>query len=247
MMNEKCQPFRELLPCYAIEALEPDQVRSLEQHLHTCANCRAELEQYRAIGDGLLYAIPCQSPPPRVRAGLIARLAADRPQAAPRTGLRWQHVWQWAIGLALAVLLAFNVSTLAQFSTLQRHQSELEQDLYVSQKAISLVAYPDSRTFALSGQATGTLVVNDQLRSGALFVWGLAPLDEAHTYQVWLVQKDGTRVSGGLFKPDVGQQFASALVTWPQALADFVGLGVTVEPRGGSPGPTTPRVFGATF
>ena len=33
-------------------------------------------------------------------------------------------------------------------------------------------------------------------------------------------------------------------VDWP---ARWKMLGVTVEPSGGSPGPTTPRVFGATF
>ena len=247
MTNFKCQPFRELLPCYALEALEPDEARSLEKHLRTCADCRAELEKYRTIGEGLLYALPCPPPTPRVRAGLIARLAAAKPQGLLRSAARVQGVWQWVMGLAMVALIALNVSTLTQLNTMRQQQAALATQLTVSQKAMSLVTYHESRTYELSGQAAGTVILNDELHSGALFMWGVAPLDAAHTYQIWLVQKDGKRVSGGLFKPEPGQPFVSALVSIPQPLTDFVALGVTVEPSGGSPGPTTPRVFGATF
>ncbi len=251
MTNLKCQPFRELLPCYALGALEPDEARSLEKHLRTCADCRAELESYRAISEGLLHAMPCPPPPPRVRAGLIARLAAAKPQELPRSARRiaprWQGIWQWVMGLALVALVALNISTLAELYTMRQQQAALAEQLTLSQKAMSLVTYQESRTYELSGQAAGTVVLNDELHSGALFVWRLAALDPAHTYQIWLVQKDGRRVSGGLFRPEPGQLFISALVSIPQPLADFVALGVTVEPSGGSPGPTTPRVFGATF
>src|SRR5512136_2998401 len=109
MTNEQCQPYRELLPCYALEALEADEARSLEKHLRTCADCRAELEKYRAIGEGLLYAMPCP-PPPRIRAGLIARLAAAKPQGLARSAPRWRGAWQWVTRLAIAALIAVNVS-----------------------------------------------------------------------------------------------------------------------------------------
>lgn len=246
VMSDKCQPFRELLPCYALEALEPDESRRLEKHLRTCVECRAELEKYRTIGEGLLYALPCPPPPARVRAGLIARLAAAKPQAGLSRVPRWQRIGQWVMGLALVALVALNISTVAQLNTMRQQQAALASQLTISQKAMSLVTYHESHTYELSG-AAGTVVLNDELHSGALFVWGLAPLDAAHTYQVWLVQKDGQRVSGGLFKPEPGQPFVSALVSIPQPLANFTALGVTVEPVGGSPGPTTPRVFGATF
>ena len=134
-----------------------------------------------------------------------------------------------------------------QLYALQRQQTHLAEELETSQKALSLVAYPDSRTCTLSGQAAGTLVLNTELKYGALFVWGLESLDEAHTYQIWLIQPDGKRVSGGLFKPEPGQRFAYTVIWSSKPFSDFTGLGVTVEPSGGSPGPTTPRVFGATF
>ena len=243
MADEKCQPFRDLLPAYALQALDPDEFESLEKHLRACAGCRAELEKCQAMSDGLLFAMPKVVPPARVRARLIARLAAEKPHAA-------RHVrfnWQWVMGLALVALLVLNVSTLVQLDFLQRQQAALTAQLNTSQKALALVAYPDSRTYEVSGKAAGTLVLNDELHSGALFIWGLEPLDPMHTYQVWLIQPDGKRVSGGLFRPEPGQLLVSAFVSSPRPFSDFVGLGVTVEPSGGSPAPTTPRVIGTTF
>jgi len=245
MASEKCQPFRELLPCYPLEALDPDETRAVQKHLRECVDCRAALEEYRAVSDGLLFAMPCQEPPPRVRARLIASLAREKPEGAAAS--RTRPILQWVMGLALVVLLVLNGATLVQLNALQRQQAHLAQELETSQKALSLVTYPDSRTYALSGQAAGTLVLNAELKYGALFVWGLESLDAAHTYQIWLIQPDGKRVSGGLFKPEPGQAFAYAVLSSPRPFSDFTGLGVTVEPSGGSPGPTTPRVFGTTF
>jgi anti-sigma-K factor RskA len=141
-----------------------------------------------------------------------------------------------------------NVSTLSQLQTLQRQQGTLTQQLQTSQTALALVAYPEGRTLAVTGQqAAGTLVLNSELKSGVLFAWGLQMLDEAHVYQVWLIQPDGRRVSGGLFRPEPGQPFVSVVIPSARPFSDFTGLGVTVEPSGGSPGPTGPKVLGTSF
>jgi anti-sigma-K factor RskA len=245
-MNANCQPFRDLLPAYALEALDPDEARILETHLKTCPDCRASLEEYRAVSEGLLFALPPKAPPPRVRARLIARLAAAK-APAPSVRRAWP-IWQLAGGLALAVLLVLNVSTLSQLQTLQRQQGTLTKQLQTSQTALALVAYPEGRTLAVTGQqAAGTLVLNSELKSGVLFAWGLQMLDEAHAYQVWLIQPDGRRVSGGLFRPEPGQPFVSVIIPSSRPFSDFTGLGVTVEPSEGSPEPTGPKVLGTSF
>lgn len=244
-MSEKYHPFEDLLPGYALQALDLDEVRLVEKHLRTCADCRASLEEYQTVSGGLLFALPAKSPPPRVRARLIASLAAQKPQTSVRQGAR--PIWQWAMGIASALLLVLNLSTWAQLYSMQRQQAMLASQLRTSQTALALVAYPEGQTFGVSGKGTGTLVLNFELRSGVLFAWGLNPLDSAHTYQIWLIQKDGKRVSGGLFRPDPEQPFVSALISSPQPLSDFVGLGVTVEPSGGSLAPTGQRVLEASF
>jgi anti-sigma-K factor RskA len=247
VINEKCQPFRDLIPAYALEASEPEEIQSLEAHLKTCADCQASLEEYRAVSEGLLLALPPQAPPPRVRARLIAGLASTQAPAAPRTRRVWP-IWQIAGGLALAILLVLNVSTLAQLQNLQRQQTTLTAQLRSSEAALALVAYPDGRTFSLTGQqGTGTVVLNSDLKRGVVFAWGLKAPDAAHTYQVWLIQPDGQRVSGGLFSPEPGQPFVSVVIPFKRPLSDFTGLGITLEPSGGSLAPTGPRVLGTLF
>jgi len=245
-MTNKCQPFRELLPCYALEALDPDEARSLEKHLRTCADCRVELEKYRTIARAC-----CTHFRALLRLKVSARLdcafGRGETSAGPRRIPRWQNIGAMGDGAGVGRADCPERLNDDTTQTMRQQQAALATQLTVSQKAMSLATYHESHTYELSGAAAGTVVLNDELHSGALFMWGLAPLDAAHIYQIWLVQKDGKRVSGGLFKPEPGQPFVSALISIPQPLPNFVALGVTVEPSGGSPGPTTPKVFGATF
>ena len=245
-MNPNCQQFQELLPAYALEALDPDETRTLQAHLKTCPDCQGRLEEHRMVSDGLLFALPPKAPPPRVRARLIASLAAAKASATP-TRRVWP-IWQLVSGLALVALVVMNISTMTQLQALQRQQMTLTKQLQTSQTALALVAYPEGRSLSVTGQqAAGTLVLNSELQRGVLFAWGLDVLDEAHTYQVWLIQPDGHRISGGLFRPEPGQPFVSVVIPSERPFSDFTGLGVTIEPAGGSPAPTGARVLGTSF
>lgn len=247
MINANCQPIRELLPAFALETLEPEEIRLVQAHLKDCPDCGAALREYQAVSDGLMLAVPPKSPPPRVRARLIASLA-DHKAPAARPARRAWPAWQFGLGLALAALLMLNVSALFQVQAVQRQQAALAEQSRVSQTALALVSYPEARTFNVTGnQVAGTLVMDSELKTGVLFAWGLAPLDSAHTYQIWLIQPDGSRVSGGLFRAEPGQPFASAIIQPSQPFSDFTGLGVTVEPRGGSASPTGLKVLGVSF
>ena len=62
MVQDEHSLFREKLSAFALGALDADEVPALEAHLQSCASCRAELEEYRAIGDGLLMALPPRPP-----------------------------------------------------------------------------------------------------------------------------------------------------------------------------------------
>jgi anti-sigma-K factor RskA len=242
-----CQSIQDLLPAFALEALDPEEIRLVQAHLKGCLDCQAALQEYQAVSDGLLLAMPLKSPPPRVRARLTASLADHKAPAVQPTR-RVRPAWQFGLGLALVALLILNLTTMFQLQAMQRQQATLTEQLGVSQTALALVAYPEARTFDVTGdQVAGTLVLDSELKTGVLFAWGLAPLDSAHTYQVWLIQPDGHRVSGGLFRAESGQAFASAVIRPLRPFSDFTGLGVTIEPSNGSPSPTGPKVLGVTF
>ena len=127
---------------------------------------------------------------------------------------------------------------------LQDYQIILQQNR-ASQTAFSLMSYPDSQVVVINDQHIyGTLVYDPQGQIAVLNVWGLAPLQEGEDYQVWLIEPDQTRVSGGVFQPMEGFEYTVFVIESPSSLESFTGLGVTVEPAGGSPGPTGERVFG---
>ena len=101
---------------------------------------------------------------------------------------------------------------------------------------------PDATSRALAGEI-GALTVVYSAGEGALVVEGVGVtvLDDASTYQLWLVGDDGA-TSVGTFRPEadgtVSERFADADPT------GFV-LGVTEEPAGGSETPTLPILASA--
>jgi anti-sigma-K factor RskA len=98
----------------------------------------------------------------------------------------------------------------------------------------------------LEGESVGgTFLFDPDRRFAVLHMWGLDALDSSQEYQAWLVRPDGTRVSAGRFFADPDSWFTSAVLTSPGPVGEFSGLGVTIEPVGGSAQPTGPRVLSA--
>jgi anti-sigma-K factor RskA len=83
---------------------------------------------------------------------------------------------------------------------------------------------------------------NAQGTEATLRVSGLMPLDPTQQYQLWLVKPDGSRDSGAVFSVE---EDGSAVVhiTPTERFNQYQRLGVTIEPAGGSPGPTGPQVL----
>jgi len=89
--------------------------------------------------------------------------------------------------------------------------------------------------------ATGTIVISMAGESGTLVVDGLPSLDEAHQYQLWLI-RDGQRTSGGVFSVNP-EGYGSLWISFPANLTSYDAFGITIEPAGGSPGPTGDKVM----
>ena len=73
----------------------------------------------------------------------------------------------------------------------------------------------------------------------------LLELDPQHQYQLWLIQ-DEVRTSGAVFSvSDKG--YGSVQISSAEPLGSYSTCGVSIEPSGGSPGPTGKKVLGGTF
>ncbi len=244
MTNE--HPFIEDIPAYAIGALDAAHAAVLQTHLKTCQTCQAELAAYGVVSDALLMALPAQMPPAALRRRLLTRLpGAQKREARPK--LAWSFN-QFAFGFAMFLLLALNAFSVFQMLSLQRQQAVLARQVQTGQTALAALAYPETRSLPISGEnITGTLLLDEERNVAVVIAWNLPALQASQTYQIWLIDPQGKRTSGGIFTPQTDLPFTSVSVLSPGSLSNFTGIGVTVEPAGGSSQPTGKRIFKVDF
>lgn len=90
-------------------------------------------------------------------------------------------------------------------------------------------------------RARGMLMVSRSGSHALLLALDLRPLSPDEVYQVWLL-KDGRRYSGGYFTVD-SSGYGQTLIFPYASIADFEGIGITIEPLGGGSGPTGTSVL----
>ncbi len=228
------------LPAYALGILSDAECEAVESHLPSCQACREELAAYARVVEALPAGMVLHIPPADLKDKVMQRIhrtAQAAPQKAERTW--WRRLkdafrpattaWGW-VSFVLVLFLAFgNLFAWQRLSALERRVSA------------------DLITIALQGtevtpQATGLLVVSRDGRHGTLVVDGLPALDAVHQYQLWLI-RDGERDSGGVFAVDT-EGYGSLWIEAPQPLLEYSAFGITIEPAGGSAGPTGDKVLG---
>lgn len=223
----------ELIPAYALGSLDPEETALVARHLETCARCRTELAAYEGVVADLATAVPTVAPSPDLKNRLMDRVHTAPPTttAVSPSPTLWQRLrkilggprWQPILALTLIVVLLAALVVWRQNNTPPAAQIEL------------------TPTDVAPG-ATGLLEVAANGRNATLTVTGLPDLSPEQQYQLWLIQ-DGQRESGAVFSVS-GDGSASVTVTAKRPLTDYAAFGITIEPAGGSPGPTGDRVLG---
>lgn len=230
-MNDKHPD--DLLAAFALDCLDPQEKRAVTKHLAGCPECRNKLQLFEETASHLAYAVPALEPPPRLKNRLLQKCRPRQEFSWFTTLLaRWPRLIP-TTSLAACVLAIFFAST----------------SLLLWQQSGGL----DSRTLAnvqivaLQGtermpSAVGQLLIDDKSGEGRLLVRAMQPLAATLQYQLWLI-RDGQRTSGGVFS--VAQSGRASLTIHSSLLlSQYDSLGVTIEPFGGSKGPTGHKVLG---
>jgi len=244
-MAENHRIFKDNLAAYALGALDAKETSALEVHLRTCDNCRLELADYQHVSTGLLTALPPQKPSPKLRRSLQKRLAGEVRPARP--GMTWS--WNRAlITGALVLLIGLNIVSVFEVLTVKNEQAELNKQYGSNQTAIAMLAYPSTQSIGFDQNGiSGSLLVDKNRNMVGVFAWHLPPTPAGKTYQMWLIDPQGERTSGGFLIPDTDQPFVMSIIRSPLPLTGFTGMGVTLEPAGGSPKPTGEKIFHVDF
>jgi anti-sigma-K factor RskA len=153
--------------------------------------------------------------------------------------------------VALAVLclwLSAQNRKLSSELELARHAAaDFGKERQRVEEMVAALAAPDTITVKLTGTSEATKasgVVKYNPRTGTVLYSAdqLPTLPAEKAYQMWLVPTSGAPISAGVFTPGLGteKRLWSAQVpphTEPKAFA------VTIEPAGGVPAPTGPKVL----
>ncbi len=189
---------------------------------------------------------------------LLPMAASPRYAAArrPRRGVRFLLAAAALIAVAgLGLWVAYLQSELAagqaRFTFAERQwKSELEQTrqaLSVVSSRYQIATAPAVTVFPLRGPtgfgpaaaASAYLYVAPDHQHWDFQVHNLTAEPQGHDYQIWFLVGDQPH-SAGCFNIEQGRPVFKMLAPMPQGMT---GVAVTLEPRGGSPRPTTPMLL----
>jgi len=222
--------LRELIPAYVIGATDEDESRMVEAGLTDYPELAEELREFQFLNDALAESVPEMAPPPEMLGQLLTAARGSRPAAhsapkiLPRPAQRQVKIsWQ----LVAACLTLFLVLTNGFW---------LYRASVPTVKEIVFQGNPEAELIGLRCR----IIVSPNSDSAIMIAENFPLLEVGQTYQVWM-RRDGEIVSLGMFIVDEAGDgllsFTADAINQP-----FDSIGVTIEPLGGSPAPTTPSV-----
>ncbi|MEV6142932.1 anti-sigma factor [Streptomyces sp. NPDC051992] len=234
-----------LTGAYAMHALHGDERAAFERHLAECHACAQEVAEFTATAGRLALASTVHTRPV-MRERVLQRITTVRqvpPGVTPlervRRGVRRGHgLTRWTLAACVAAAAALGGTTVWQYERAQDAQGRATRAERHAEDVAGVLAAPDarSRTAKVAGGA-GTLVVSADRDRAVFVVSKMAAPPRGKVYQLWFA--DGGKMRpAGLMDPDRSSQ----AVLMQGGVDGASGIGITVEPAGGSEQPTSTPV-----
>lgn len=255
----------ELIPAYAIDALDKDERIEVETLLKQDAEAQSLLQEYQVVASILPFTVPQRPAPAHLRDNLKSQLiarrqnsvdkkatpVAEKPQQKTKTGTARILPFPMSMiasAAAMIIVILGIVFVLASGILTPDNTSNIHPNAVIYN---DIVAQANFERFSISpgvaNDAEGELVVSADGSQAILRIASLPDTTEEESYQIWLIGNDEV-VSGGIFHwPDGHGPYYVAI---ERPVADLVELGMTIEPFDGSPlgnAPTGERLFGVSI
>ncbi|QKW18063.1 anti-sigma factor [Kitasatospora sp. NA04385] len=226
-----------LTGAYATHALGPDEREAFERHLDHCPSCAEETAGF-AAALARLGAAEALTPPEALKSRVLAALPGVRQEApaVPRVvqprGRLARNAPKFALAACLALALGAGAVAVQQHREAERARDRATALARQQETVAALLTAPDARTAtATSAGGRGTVVWSATRDQAGFLATGLPAPGPGRTYQLWY-DDAGTMRPAGLLPTGDG----TLLLTGP--LDGAAGVGVTLEPAGGSAHPS---------
>ncbi|MDP8904092.1 MAG: anti-sigma factor [Chloroflexota bacterium] len=268
-MKLTCADVREFAAGFVLDALEPDEMRAVREHL---ANCEEAHDEYRQLGGVVPYlaeTVEPVEPPPALKQRLLAAAAAERqasrepypgmaaraPRAAPESRAwdppaeraasapsqrRGPAPFVWLAGMAAALVIAVLGGTAWLLQSELQAARQYEEGVAA---VLEVATAGGSQLAVLRGEdAAGPQGLAAVAADGriAVVVRDLPATSGEEVYEAWVIAGDAAPVPVGGFR--VGRDGTGTLVSAAQAPPEGVVIAITREPAPGATSPTLPIV-----
>ncbi|TWG98132.1 anti-sigma-K factor RskA [Nocardioides sp. J9] len=239
---------------YALDALDADERARFEAHLADCAGCREEVASLQEAA--ALLGTDEVEPPSSVRDAVLSGIGAVRPlppitedRPEDRTdrrpgdhaaaeddelaGRRTRRSLLRRLGRTPLLVAAAAVLLLAVGTALVRPWADDPPPLSPEQRVLAAEdatrvqqEFPDgSRATVVLSRSEGRAVIVTE---------DMAPAPEGKVYEIWLQTPQGSMIPAGLMPDD-----PDTTLLLDGDASEATAVGITVEPDGGSPEPTS--------
>ncbi|WP_328498303.1 anti-sigma factor [Streptomyces sp. NBC_00414] len=240
-----------LTGAYALHALSDDERGEFERHAADCEACAQEALELSETAARLALAVSV-IPPAALKGRVMGRITTVR-QESPRVvsparplggSVRARRLSRWALAACLAAVAAFGGTTVWQYDRAQDAHEQAQRSERRSDAIAAVLAASDARTRTaeLADGARGTVVVSKRRDEAVFIASGMASPPSGKVYQLWF-NDAGTMRSAGL----MDSHRTAEAVLLEGAVDRASGMGITVEPAGGSAEPTSDPVALLTF
>lgn len=242
-----------LTGAYAVDALPGTEREEFERHLAACPACAQEVRELSATAERLGLAVAAV-PPPELKERVLRQVSTVRQEAPGSqspdraggtvpggsgggTGRRARALPRFLLAACVAAAAAFGGAAVWQYSQAQDARQEAQEAHRQSRELTRVLAAPDAKTRSssdLPGGARASVVVSHKEDKAAFVASGMEKPPSGKVYQLWFADGDTMRPAGLLESAAGGDA-----VLMDGEVGKATGMGITVEPAGGSQQPTS--------
>lgn len=216
-----------LTGAYALDAVDDIERARFEQHLAECEDCRVEVASLREAA-GLLSETTAVTPPPALRESVLAGISQVRPlpPVVHRTPVVQRRWFPLLVAAAVVAILGVGAGIWQPWAPSQ------DSSLTAAERVLEA---SDARSVAvdLGDAGRATVTRSESLGKAVITTEDMAPAPSGKVFELWL-QVEGEMLPAGLMPPGGDQQ-----MVLDGDAATATAVGITVEPQGGSPEPTS--------